>query len=176
MKLNPKKTEIIGYETPACLELLISLMVGMIEEDSIPSVRLYTFDSGKSYQICYPDRENLDGADAGHHRTLAAYLLGECLDVRVVESIVSVYGYPIIKMEIPEQDKISISQIRIESNPTTFDFEKNGICKYYRDLPNVDEFFSRYEKINLALKYGTHIDYSLDDVFYAALLDKIKQF
>ena len=171
MKINPRETEVIGYDRdPTCLELLISLMVGMIERDSIPHVKLYTFDNGQTYQIPYPGVENLSGADAGHHRTLAAVLLGEDLEIEVVESIDGTNN----KIETPITARISINQVRIKSDPATFHFEKDIVGKNYRGLPGVDDFINLYGKINLALKYGTHTDYSLQRSSYEHILRQLE--
>lgn len=168
MEIDPGETEVVGYESPACLEILISLMIGRIKGDSIPKVKLYTFDNGQTYQIPYP--WNQMGADAGHHRTLAAILLGDGLEIEVVESIDETN----IKMEIPIDKRISINHMRVESNPKNFHYERDDMGKYYRELPSADEFFSQYGKINLALKHGTHTDYSLQRSDYEHILSQVQ--
>ena len=114
--------------------------------------------------------ENQFGAEAEHHRTLAALLLGEDLEIEVVESIDDIN----IKIEIPIDKRILINHIRIKSDPATFHFEKDDMGKNYRELSSVDDFFGKYEKINRALKYGTHTDYSLQRSSYEHILSQLE--
>lgn len=161
MKINPRETEIFGYESPACLELIISLMIGMMEKDSIPPVKLCTFDEGKTFEIPYEtEKINLEG---GHHRSLAFYLLGEDLDIEVVEN----------KFKIPLEIKLSLYDINLKTNSKTFRYEKDIMNKEYRELPDSKVFFEKYPKINLALKYGTHSNYSLDKEAYKEMIQKL---
>ncbi len=172
MKINPRKTAIYAYssdKSPVCLELLISLMVGMIKEDSIPAVELYTFDNGQTYEIPYPGKEKIPFAEGGRHRALAAYFLGKEMESDVVE-LIEVADF---RMEIIPELKISLDQISITKNPETFVFETVNMKKYYRELPNVDEFFDCYNKINYALKYGTNRDYSFNRKSYQHLYNAV---
>lgn len=169
MIIDPRKTIVYGYESPACLEMLVSLMVGIIEKDCIPSVKVFTFDYGKTYEIPYPESERFQNGEAGHHRALAAYLLGENLEAEVVDQIAGGMG----KIEIPEHLRLSLDQIAIVSDPKKFDFERNVMNKKYRALPKPDDFFGKYRKINVALKCGTGMDFSLSRDAYIGILDRI---
>ena len=150
MRLNPRKIPIIGYETPANKEMLTALMIAMIEGDTIPPVELYQFDT---LQVPYPGTDRLSGAPGGHHRLLAGYLLGQEVPVRIVEKI----AHATFRQEIPMERRIPLDQIKIESDPKTYLFEKE--ISTYRALPNPETFFAEYGKVNLAFKYGTHTDY-----------------
>lgn len=167
MQINLRDTPVFGYESPACLEMLVSLMIGMIEGDAIPPVRLDTFDDGSTFEIPYtaPFIPNYDG---GHHRVLAAYLLGHTLEVEIAERI---NGQ--MRIQIPPEKRLHMGQIKIELNPKNFVYEKYAMRKYYRDLPSVSEFFSKYGKLNLALKYGTYADFSFTPESYQRMLDGI---
>ena len=162
-------TEVYGYESPACLESLISLMVGITEKDPIPAVKLFTFDNGRTFQIPYTELYHNDG---GHHRALAPYLLGENLEIEVVEQVIDKIG----KMEIPGHLLLTLDQIPIESNPQTFHYEKDIEGKFYRELPSPEVFFGKYPRINSALRIGTGRDFSLNVDSYTKVFDRVKAY
>lgn len=163
MKINVRNTDIFGYENPACLEMIISLMMGIIEKDSVPPVKLCTFDKGKTFEIPY-EIENKFILGGGHHRALANYLLGSDLDIEIIEN----------KFEIPQKKKMSLYDIDIATNPETFRYEKDVMNKKYRELPDTEVFFEKYPKINVALKYGTHSDYSLNKESYEKIINRLR--
>lgn len=159
MKIDPRNISVFGYESPACLELIISLMIGMIEKDSIPPVKLCTFDEGKTFEIPY----EIIPLNGGHHRALASYLLGEDLDIEIIKN----------KFKIPLEMKLSLDDINLKTNFKTFRYEKDIMNKEYRELPDSKVFFEKYPKINLALKYGTHSNYSLNKESYKEMIQKL---
>jgi len=165
MKINPRYNQVWGFETPACLEMVISLMIGFMEGDKIPPVGVYTFDDGESYHIPY-----LHGPqEGGHHRSLAAYLSDSDLEIEVLAKGKDGYREP-----IPEGMELNVGLIEIEPSPETFVFNRSWLSKEYRELPCAEEFFSRYKDVNAALKHGTDIDYSVDRAKYWQILAGIE--
>jgi len=172
MLINPRVNEVTGFESPVCLEMIISLMVGMIENDKIPPVQVYTFDNGRTFHLPYDGYKYFHNTEGGHHRVMAAYLLGgKCLEIEIIENLNGMS-----KMETPSSKAITFNRISIKSNPKEkYNFEREVTKKYYRDLPSVEDFFGKYRKINMALKYGAHEDYSLTRQEFEKILFQIGQ-
>ncbi len=173
IQIDPRKVEVFGYESPACLEIVISLMAGMVNKDPIPAVTLCTFDGGETYEIPYEEKNEGGGEfiwGGGHHRTLATYLLGEDLSFKPMKKSIK------DQFKIPERIKIPLSNMRLERNPREFVYGMK-IKKGYRMLPEPEVFCKRfhelYHKVNIALKGGTHTDYSLSREEYTEMRDRV---
>jgi hypothetical protein len=160
MIINFREKEILGYESPACLEILISLMRGKIDGDKIPKLKL-SLENNK-YRIPALSSK----WKGGHHRVLADILMGEESYVEIIKSNQIIgnqrtYLFP-------------INCMTINSNPRKFIHEKNKMEKFYKDLPTTEEFFGKYQKINMCLKYETHTDYSLTKESYKKILSQLR--
>ena len=73
------------------------------------------------------------------------------------------------------RERKSLYDLDIIQNPKTFRYEREVMNKKYRELPNTEVFFEKYSKINLALKYGTHSDYSLNKESYEKIINRLKR-
>ena len=165
MKLNPRKVDVYGYENPKYLEILVPIMIGMVDGNNIPPVRLCTFDNGKSFQvstnILFPY------FDGGHHRLLGAYLLGESLEVDINEHESIIY-------ELSPFRKIHLRDINLISDVNALEFSRRLGC-FYLPLPSVEVFFRDYIKVNLGLKFGTHTDYSFSPESYENFRENVER-
>lgn len=164
LEIYPKKEMIYGWESPKSIESVISLMVGMIEGDKIPSVILHTFDEGKTFEIAYMENgKSVIEGRGGHHRLIGASLLDDSLNVNIKGFAEKIDCY----LGVPQHKKlIEIKDIRLASIPSF-------CATYKRPLPSVDEFFTKYKEINRALKYACK-DYSFTRGEYKKLLNSLR--
>ncbi len=163
MKLDPGN--IYGYESnPKCLELLIAGMIGRFENDKIPPVKVQTFNHGQSYELLHQDKYISSIEDGGHHRLLAAYLMGEKLDATIVNNDLIAYTCA---------SQVHPSQMTIESNFETYNYEVNINKKEYRSLPDLETYKSKYIKVHNSLKFGTENEIFNDFKYYENIMKKI---
>lgn len=165
MKINPRKEKIFCFESPACLEKLIVIMVGIIEGDKIPPVNIVFSEKESSFQIYYLPKTVGINDDGGHHRVLSHYLLGKEMEARMLPQE-NFY-------EIPEKRKLHPAQIVIRSDAE--EYLCSRVIKNYKNLPSSKEFFNKYLEINKCLKYGTWKDYSLSPEDYNKMYLKVKR-
>ena len=163
MKINPYNETIYGYEDDLKLEIIISFMLAIIKGDKFPKVKMVQ-NEDKSFELIYPGVENFSGADGGHHRTYATILLGKDLDIEILE-----------KKPVQEFNfrKINIKSISVRSSPTDFNYQKKVNPKKYRELPTVEEMFSKHKLIVNSLKYGASIELTI--MSYTYIFEKNKE-
>jgi len=159
MKINPREQTIFGYEDRKSIEKIVSIMMGIVNGDDIPPVRLTSFNEGVTFRI-----DPIDSTDGGHHRCLAAYLLNVGLDFEVN------FG----KREDYQTDKrlIKIKNIKLISDPYLYLVSAHSNTRL---LPTAEVFFSKYARINDALKRGKK-NYSFTKRGYQKILEGIEEY
>jgi uncharacterized lipoprotein YehR (DUF1307 family) len=160
MNINPYQETIYGFENEVKLEIVISLMVAIIEKNKLPKVKMIQ-NENKTFELIYPGKENLQGNDGGHHRTYTHTIMGKELEIELINKNQNIYqdGNP---------KKINIKSIKPQSEPQDFKFQKS-IDSNYKDLPTVEELFSKYMLIVNSLKFGAQIE--LTPQIYQKILD-----
>ncbi len=155
--INPRNEIIYGWEGTKCLENVLSIMIGFVEGDKIPPVKLYSFDDGETFEVKFVKKYN-GYQDGGHHRLIAAWLLNRDLKVNIKK---------LKSFNERKRGNIKIEDIKLVPNP--YRYLRNIDKK--RRLPPLEEFFPRYKQINDALKEAANYDLTREQ--YKLMLENV---